>query len=451
MMKEEGGQRCRIALVGNPNVGKSVIFGFLSGRYATVSNYSGTTVEITTGETSWEGKKVTLIDTPGIQTLIPMSEEEKVTREILTGVDAVIQVGDAKNLGRTLFLSLQLAEIGIPFLLALNMEDESGALGISVDKKRLATLLGIPVVGTIAIQKKGLPEIRHQLLGLLSKNNGSGEAIRHEPPSRMIDQQRFQRVDALVGEVTRRDSPPRKNHREWIGRISTHPIWGVPVLGAVLLAIYEFVGKFGAQTMVGWLEEGLFGRLPAWATFIWSGVVLGSIFAVGLLAARLLPGERSLMIVEIPPIRRPTLTNIVSKTLARLEWYLKEVIPLFVLGTLALFLMDRFHFLPLLQDWASPLTEKVLNLPPQASEAFLIGFLRRDYGATRFFDLYTRGELDPVQTVVSLVVITLFIPCLANVLMVIKERGLKVAAAIVLFIYPFSFLIGGAVNFILRR
>jgi len=261
MMKEEGGQRCRIALVGNPNVGKSVIFGFLSGRYATVSNYSGTTVEITTGETSWEGKKVTLIDTPGIQTLIPMSEEEKVTREILTGVDAVIQVGDAKNLGRTLFLSLQLAEIGIPFLLALNMEDESGALGISVDKKRLATLLGIPVVGTIAIHKKGLPEIRHQLLGLLSKNNGSGEAIRHEPPSRMIDQQRFQRVDALVGEVTRRDSPPRKNHREWIGRISTHPIWGVPVLGAVLLAIYEFVGKFGAQTMVGWLEEGLFGRL----------------------------------------------------------------------------------------------------------------------------------------------------------------------------------------------
>src|SRR5512139_1559240 len=106
----------KIALVGNPNVGKSVIFGLLTGKYVTVSNYPGTTVEITQGNISLDGKRLLIVDTPGVNTLIPMSEDEKVTRDILLEQthSAVLQVGDAKNLKRTLVITLQLAEMGLP-------------------------------------------------------------------------------------------------------------------------------------------------------------------------------------------------------------------------------------------------------------------------------------------------------------------------------------------------
>ena len=100
---------------------------------------------------------------------------------------------------------------------------------------------------------------------------------------------------------------------------------------------------------------------------------------------------------------------------------------------------------------ASPLVVRVLSLPSEATDAFIIGFLRRDYGAAGLYMLAKRGALDPVQIVVSLVTMTLFIPCFANVLMIAKERGLRVAGLMVAFIFPFAFLVGGVLNAILRR
>src|SRR5512139_2472366 len=106
----------KIALVGNPNDGKSVIFGLITGKYVTVSNYPGTTVELTQENVSLDGKRLLIIDTPGVNTLIPMSEDERVTRDILLEQtpSAVLQVGDAKNLKRTLMITLQLSEMGLP-------------------------------------------------------------------------------------------------------------------------------------------------------------------------------------------------------------------------------------------------------------------------------------------------------------------------------------------------
>jgi ferrous iron transport protein B len=155
----------RIALVGNPNVGKSVIFNWLTGKYATVSNYPGTTVEIGQGNMKLGHQLQEVIDTPGINSLVPMSEEERVTRNILLqdGDLKVIQVSDAKNLSRSLIITQQLAEMEKPVVLVLNMADEAKERGISIDVQGLSAILGIPVHATVAVRRKGLENLEKSL------------------------------------------------------------------------------------------------------------------------------------------------------------------------------------------------------------------------------------------------------------------------------------------------
>ena len=133
-----------IILVGNPNVGKSALFGALTGRYVEVSNFPGTTVELSTGKV--DGLPV--IDTPGVHSLYPRSDDERVTRDILLArrPRAVVQVADARNLRRSLLLTLQLAELDYPFILDVNMADEAQAKGIALDTTRLAHVLGANIV-----------------------------------------------------------------------------------------------------------------------------------------------------------------------------------------------------------------------------------------------------------------------------------------------------------------
>ena len=122
----------KIILVGNPNVGKRVIFGNMTGRYVTVSNYPGTTVEVARGEIRGRGRSVEVIDTPGVYSLLPMSEDERVTRDILMREPGsrVLQVCDAKNMRRSLMITIQLAEMCVPFILAVNMADEARNRGV---------------------------------------------------------------------------------------------------------------------------------------------------------------------------------------------------------------------------------------------------------------------------------------------------------------------------------
>jgi ferrous iron transport protein B len=365
-----------------------------------------------------------------------------------------------------------------------------------------------------------------------------------------------------------------------LGHLATHPVWGIPLLLAVLYAVYAFVGQFGAGTLVGLMEEDLFGnRLNPWvaehvqrwspapfvtdllvgeyglwtvgmtyalalifpivttffftfgiledsgylsrlvvlsnrifrtlglngkavlpmvlglgcvtmatlttrilesrrerlmvtfllalaipcsaqlgvvmgmlgrvsltATLIWAGFVTGVLLTVGWLAARVLPGERTPLLIALAPLRVPVLGNVITKTLARLEWYLKEVVPLFLLGTFILFVLDRLGVLPWLVDAGKPLVKDWLGLPAEASAAFLMGFLRRDFGATGLFALESANLLSPRQAVVGMVTITLFIPCLASIMIIIKEHGSRTAAAMIALIFPLAFLIGGLLN-----
>ena len=151
-------EKDKIILVGNPNVGKSVIFGLLTGKYVTVSNYPGTTVEVSRAFSRFSKKKYLVIDTPGTNSLIPQSEDEKVTRDILLEekAEVVVQVADSKNLKRGLSISLQLSEMEIPFVLDINMIDEARSRGIYIDAKKLGHLLGTEVIPTVATRRQGI-------------------------------------------------------------------------------------------------------------------------------------------------------------------------------------------------------------------------------------------------------------------------------------------------------
>lgn len=195
---------------------------------------------------------------------------------------------------------------------------------------------------------------------------------------------------------------------------------------------------------------GMFSGLPIFYLLTWILLIALILVMVGYLAARLLPGEGSDFILELPPLRIPKISNIVVKTLARIEWYLKEAVPLFILGTLFLFILHQTKALALLERISTPLIVHFLGLPAKATEAFIIGFLRRDYGAAGLFMLAREGLLDPRQILVSLVTITLFIPCIAQFFMMIKERGLKKTLWISAVIFPVAFGVGGLLNFLLR-
>ena len=310
-------------LVGNPNVGKSVLFGALTGSYVTVSNYPGTTVEVTRGSAVIDGEPWHVLDTPGTNNLLPMSEDEQATRDILLSErDYVcLQVADAKNLRRGLLLSVQLAEAEVPFVLALNMADEAESRGIEIDERKLSGALGVDVVATVAVERRGVPALQARLetarrspwrprydehieaalaeVAPLLPEDGIGrralalmalvgdeslrahlaarlsgpdlarlDAARRRLASRYPDslryvvaRQRLAEVDRLHDAVVRkRDASASSGLARKLGAWATHPVWGVPFLAAVLWTAYEFVGVFGAGTAVDFLEHTVFAR-----------------------------------------------------------------------------------------------------------------------------------------------------------------------------------------------
>jgi ferrous iron transport protein B len=555
----------------------------------------------------------------------------------------VIQVTDAKNLRRSLFLTLELAEMDVPFVLALNMSDEALDRGIRIDSRKLSRILGVEVVPTVATTGKGMGALKRTALlarrsslrvtydsaieeaivliaRLLPRGTGgsrlvpvmllSGDStvwclidglgqdqdreIRNIigrtqekyglPLSVVISGRKQERIQAIAEEIISAGTPASASAGERIGEWTTRPWPGIPVALLVVLVMYFFVGRFAAGEVVGFLEETVFGRfispflgwlirgllpvpllqdllvgpyglltmaltyafaivLPIVAAFflffgiledsgylprlavmadrilrvmglngkavlpmvlglgcgtmatltsrildtrkeriivtfllalgvpcsaqlgvimgmlaglspggalVWVAVVMSVVLLVGILLAHLVPGGRSCFIQEIPPMRVPGLSNILVKVGARLEWYLKEAVPLFMLGTLVLFLGDRFGVLGWLERVGTPLVVGFLGLPAKATEAFLIGFLRRDYGAAGLYVLARQGLLDHVQVVVSVVTITLFIPCIAQFMVMIKERGWKVAMGITTTVLALAFLVGGGLSFLLR-
>ncbi|HPN73577.1 MAG TPA: FeoB small GTPase domain-containing protein, partial [Candidatus Omnitrophota bacterium] len=161
----ESGSLRKIAIVGNPNVGKSVIFNSFTGSYTVVSNYPGTTVEVSRGKAKIGEETFEIVDTPGMYSLLPITEEERVARDILMNEKpcAVLNVLDAKNLERMLGFTLQLIEAELPLILVLNMMDEAEKRGKITDCEELERELRIPVVPVVATTLKGMDILKGRI------------------------------------------------------------------------------------------------------------------------------------------------------------------------------------------------------------------------------------------------------------------------------------------------
>jgi ferrous iron transport protein B len=178
--------------------------------------------------------------------------------------------------------------------------------------------------------------------------------------------------------------------------------------------------------------------------------VLLQLVLVGHALARIYPGRRSSFVLELPPIRWPVWTNIAKKTYWRVRWFLAEAVPLFALGALVLFFMDRIGLLTRIIRLAEPVVTKLLGLPAESATVFLMGFLRRDYGAAGLFEMSRQGQLDTTQTVIGLVVMTLFVPCIANFFVMIKEQGTRNTLLMVGFILLYAVAVGAALHWAFR-
>jgi Fe2+ transport system protein B len=203
---------------------------------------------------------------------------------------------------------------------------------------------------------------------------------------------------------------------------------------------------------------GISAGISPTATLVVIGVVLSQLLLVGYLSSKLIKGQPSPFLFEIPPIRVPVVKNVAVKTWHRIKWFLREAVPLFILGTLILFLLDRIRVpftggqsgIEVIEAAFRPVIVGVLHMPAETAKVFILGFLRRDYGAAGLFDMAQDDLLTVQQLVVAMIVMTLFVPCIANFFMMIKEQGAKRAFAILAFITPFAIAVGAIVGVVLR-
>lgn len=181
------------------------------------------------------------------------------------------------------------------------------------------------------------------------------------------------------------------------------------------------------------------------ALLLWFLVIAGIFLLVGYLGARLLPGEKPLFFMEIPPLRLPTFSNIIIKTYARMAWYIQEVFPLFILASFLLWLGQLLGIFKILVDGLR-LPIELMGLPPRTAVAYIFGFFRRDYGAAGLYDMQKAGLFSVNQLAIAVITMTLLPACIASGLMMIKERGKSMGIAIFAFCVAASFTVGVLLN-----
>ncbi|MFB2972637.1 nucleoside recognition domain-containing protein [Aerosakkonema sp. BLCC-F183] len=193
---------------------------------------------------------------------------------------------------------------------------------------------------------------------------------------------------------------------------------------------------------------GLLAQKPA-ALLIWGGFITGIFLVVGYLTAKLLPGTKASFYMEVPPLRLPKIRNILIKTWVRMKWYFIEIIPLFVWASVIIWIGRLTGLFDAIIKGIEPIAI-ALGLPKEAAPIFLYGFFRRDYGAAGLFDMQQENIFNGNQLLVASVVLTLFLPCIAQFQIMLKERGAKTTFAMTAFILPFAFLMGYLMNLVLN-
>jgi len=587
-----------IVLAGNPNVGKSALFNVLTGLYVDVSNYPGTTLDMACGRYNGD----VIIEAPGVYGLSSINDEEKVTRDIILAADIVVNVINSLHLEQDLFFTLQIIDMGIPVVVALNMTDEAVQSGFKINVPLLEKLLGVPVVSIAAVHGIGIDELKKKIFlarpgladpVLLKKMNKmlSGISRREallvvegdamisgrygvEPGTEReaIYRTRRQRVNQIVSQVVREVNEDSR-FADRLGQWMLLPITGFPLLALTLWAVYELVGVFLAQFVVGFTEDimnryyepavrsllggiispegvlhtiltgqyglltltvtyliglllplvlGIFlvlsvledsGYMPRIATLLdrtLTGIglngqaviplllgfgcvtmafittrILGSdrerriavfllalgipcsaqmavitavlagvgafymllyiifmfsiIICAGTLLGRFLPGRPSPLLIELPPLRLPGVQNVWRKAWRKSYQFIKEAFPIFAGGTLLLGILDVYGILHELRNLLAPVTVSWLHLPEEMADIFIMGFIRKEFGAAAILSL----QMLPLQKFVVVLTLSLTVPCIASTMVIFKERGWREGLLIWSVIFTLAFIIGG--------
>jgi len=589
----------KIVLAGNPNVGKSVFFNALTGLYVDVSNYPGTTLDMACGRYGGD----VVIDTPGVYGVSSLNEEEKITRDIILSADIVVNIVDAVHLERDLFLTLQIIDMGVPVVVALNMVDDAMREGLRINATLLEKLLNVPVISTVAVRNTGMDELKRRLYyarpghvdpSLLEKLReihtpvSRGEALLVLEGDPVISERvgikpgterealyraRREKVNKIVAQVVKETNQGARFATR-LGRWMLLPVTGFPLLALALWAIYELVGVLFAQfivdisgnIMTGYYEPavrsllgsfippesvlntilagqfglltltvtyliglllplvlGIFlvlsiledsGYLPRIATlvdrtliglglngqaviplilgfgcvtmacittrllgsdrerriaifilalgvpcsaqmaiitavlaslgasymFLYILIMFSIVVCSGTLLGRFLPGRPSPLLIELPPLRLPRPQNVLKKVWIKSYQFIKEAFPLFAGGTLFLSILEVTGLLQGIRDSLVPLTVGWLHLPSEVADIFIMGFIRKEFGAAAILTL----PMLPLQKFVVMITLSLTVPCIASTMVIFKERGWREGLLIWSTVFTLAFLIGGA-------
>jgi len=408
----------RILLMGNPNVGKSVVFSRLTGVHVIASNYPGTTVNFTQGYMKMGEKMAEVIDVPGTYTLEPTCEAEEIALKMLDTGDVVINVIDATNLERNLNLTLQLLERGTPMIVALNMWDDVEHRGIHIDLSRLEARLGVPVMPTVAITGQGIKELVENIPHATSPQlPPSGHDARWMTIGNIVDE---------VQQVTHR-------HHTWLERLedaSVRPVTGVFIALAVLA---------GAFLMVRFIGEGLIAyALDPLFNVLWTPVILN--------LSNLIGGAGFLHDVLIGSLGNGEINYVESLGLLTTGLYvpIAMVLPYIVSFYLMLGLLEDIGYLPRLAILMDTIMHR-LGLHGYAIIPTLLGL-----GCNVPAILATRILESKRERFIAATVISVAVPCAALQAMVIGLVG-QHGGQYVAMVYGTLFVVWIGLGFILNR
>jgi ferrous iron transport protein B len=575
----------KVLLMGNPNVGKSVFFSRLTGLHVVSSNYPGTTVEISKGQMLVGDEKADIIDVPGTYTLEPTCKAEEVaceilkeaTKEMVREGDLIINVVDATNLERNLYLTLELMEQDLPVVVALNMWDETKHKGIHIDVEKLSKWLGVPVIPTAAVTGEGFAKLTAEIY-----------KARTPRVRKHTLKERWEDIGKVVNEVQRIEH----RHHSILDRIqdlTIKPITGLPI--AALIAFFAFkIIRFIGEGLISFVFEPLFNtfytplimKLSALMGYsgFWHNVIIGKLingeidyfqsfgllttaifipigavlpyiiafylvlgiledsgylprlavlmdtflhriglhgFAIvptllgfgcnvpGIMATRILeskrerfiastlisigvpcaalqamiigvlgdyggrpiaivygtlflswiilgyimnklaPGFSPELLLEIPPYRFPPFGILFRKLWWRVKGFLKEALPIVIVGVFVvniLYVLGIFNFIA---NFTAPVITGLLGLPKEAVTAIIIGFLRKDVAVGMLIPL----GMSVKQLIIACVVLSMFFPCIASFVVLIKELGLKDMLKSAAIMLVTSIFVGSILNLIL--
>jgi ferrous iron transport protein B len=411
----------KILLMGNPNVGKSAIFSRLTGAKVIISNYPGTTIEFTQGYLKLGEEKVQVLDVPGTYTLEPLTKAEEIACLMLKKGDLVINIVDATNLERNLYLTLQLLEKNIPVIVALNMWDDTKHRGIEIDVKKLEKLLDIPVVPTCGLTGEGI----HRLIDRFKEAKISALKL-------ASDKERWEEIGKIVGEVQ------KLHHRhhtflETLEDLSIKPLSGIPIALGVIYVSFEII-RFIGEGLIGKVFGPLFEKLWLPLMTKLSQFLGQSGFFHDILIGHLIEGKIDF------GMSFGLLTTGLFVPLAM-------VLPYIFSFYLVLGLLEDWGYLPRLAVLVDNIMHR-LGLHGYAIIPMILGLGCNVPGA-----LATRLLVGRREKFIAATLMAIAVPCMAQIAMIVGlvgKRGGQYVAVVFLTLILLWFILGGILHRILK-